>query len=308
MATTESSSVQALNVNFYNDFYRIAKQPLKYDLRDVFYKTVSNSTKNEYVDILGDPAWIEYNSASGRTVKNLKADGVTITNKAFESTVEIAVDTFDDNLTGIYTNRGAGMANQYRKLVQKSCGDSFKTTANSYDGVAFYSKLHKYYLTADATGTASTQSNVLAPSSGTPSSAWYLIAADDVSSPFIFQNRKNPQIVSLINPTDYNVVNNDMYKWAGKARFGVGNCHHTNIIKATVPLNQANYELAFVQLLGMKNYGGGQPLGLIPTHLVIQSTQFGSALKILNASLLPSTAGTNVFENSVKLIVSDYIA
>ena len=240
----------------------------------------SNTATNTY-GWLGDfphiREWI-----GDRVVKDIKEGAYAIPNKLYESTLGVKrVDIEDDNL-GIYKTLSRAQADEvvkfFNRMISKLLSDGF--TGLCYDGQPFFDQEHPVYEKADGTGAAKNSSNIVGSPAAT-GKPWYLLSLDGILRPFILQQRTAPELDEITDTKNDTVFMKDQYLYGIRYRGNFGYGFWQQAVASKETLNAANYEKA---RLAMQTFtrDGGDPLGVVPTHLVVGPSNEAAAQAILN--------------------------
>lgn len=282
MAVITAALLEALRTDLrrqFNDAYK-AMQP------ETFWSSVatlvpSNSGSNTY-GWLGDwPDLIEW--VGDRTVKDLKESGYEIANKLYEATVGIPRTQLEDDNIGIYgpqaQSMGAAAARHPDKIISAllAGGDA----ALCFDGQNFFDTDHPVYPNHDGTGAPATVSNLTAGASD----AWYLLDCSKPLKPLIFQERTKPEFDSLTNAsTTDSVFTTDKYQYGIRYRCNGGYGFWQLAHKATVALDEANFDTVYAGMMSLKA-DGDRPMGIMPTHLIVPPSLRASANAVIERML-----------------------
>jgi phage major head subunit gpT-like protein len=264
----------------------------------------SNTSSNTY-GWLGDfphiREWI-----GDRVVKDIKESAYALANKLYESTLGVKrTDIEDDNL-GIYRPLSRAQADEvikfFNRMISKLLSEGF--TGLCYDGQPFFDDSHPVYPNADGTGTADDVSNIVggASASGKP---WFLVSLDGVLRPFILQQRTAPELDEINDPKNDTVFMKDQYLFGIRYRGNFGYGFWQQAVASKDALSAANYQAARLKMQTFKR-DGGDPLGINPTHLVVDPSNEAAARAILEKQYL-SGGESNVNFNTAKLIVSPWL-
>jgi phage major head subunit gpT-like protein len=234
-----------------------------------------------------------------RQIKNLKQHDYTITNRRFESTIEVPVDDIEDDQYAVYNrafeNSGAAVKVWPDDLV---FGEAMADAATSlcYDG--------QFFLDTDHPMGTTTASNYDS-SAGTISSLWFLIDTTKPMLPFIFQLRKSPKVTSRMMDTDPNVFDEDSYKFGIKARGNAGYGFWQLAYGSKNNMTSANFDTyveAMMQLKSDENY----KLGIRPTLLVCGPSRRAEALDLLERQLINSGESNRNY-HAVDLLITPHL-
>jgi phage major head subunit gpT-like protein len=242
----------------------------------------SNTRSNTY-GWLGDfPALREW--VGDRVIKDMKESAYAIINKKYEATLGVdRVDIEDDNL-GVYRTRAQAMAQAvvsfFETEIAKLLKDGFANLC--YDGQPFFDTEHPVYPNRDGTGTAESVSNIVGSGDG---KTWYLLSLSGVLKPFILQQRNGPEMEEITDSKNDTVFMKDKYLYGVRWRGNYGYGFWQQAVASKAALTAANYEAARLAMQTMKR-DGGDPMGITPTHLVVDPTNEAAARAILEAQLI----------------------
>lgn len=267
--------------------------------------TVPSTTSAEEYGWLGQlPGLREW--LGDRVVHAIGNHGYTIKNKPFELTVGVPRTAIEDDQYGVYTplmqEMGRAAEVHPDQLVFGLLKDG--RTALCYDGQPFFSAGHKVL---NDKGKEVAVSNVSDDAGSGPS--WYVLETRRALKPLIFQNRKNPNFVSLTGETDEGVFNRAQYVYGVDARRNAGFGFWQLAHASNKPLTADSLKAA---ILAMETQTGdhGRPLGISPNILVVPKALRFVAKKLMEAELV-SEAGVGVVTNDVMgaldLLVADWL-
>jgi phage major head subunit gpT-like protein len=151
----------------------------------------------------------------------------------------------------------------------------------------FFSAEHPLYPNPDGTGTA----------------AWYLLNLSGVLKPFISQKRSSPEIDEITDTKNDTVFMKDMYLYGIRYRGNFGYGFWQQAVASKTDLTAANYEAARLAMRTQKR-DGGMPMGIKPTHLVVDPTNESAARAILETERLANGA-SNPNYPTAELVVYD---
>ncbi|WP_295937028.1 Mu-like prophage major head subunit gpT family protein [uncultured Xanthomonas sp.] len=258
----------------------------------------STTKSNEYGwlgKIPGMREWI-----GDRVVHGLATHGYTIKNKPFELTVGVDRDDIDDDNVGIYTpmmtNMGESVAAQPDELSFGLLKAGISTAC--YDGQNFFDTDHPV---VDGTGKTVTQSNV---DSGGNGSYWYLLSTKRALKPLIFQNRKDPNFVSMDTETDEAVFSRKAFRYGVDARRNVGFGFWQMAYASNKELTAENLQAAYT-VFTERTGDHGRPLGLVPDLLVVRPNLKFKAAAILTANQINGT--DNIMKGIVEPLDSPWV-
>ena len=266
---------------------------------DKIAMTVPSASRDETYGWLGQfPSMREW--VGPRHVKNLVANGFTIKNRKFESTLEIARDDISDDRLGIFKPMFAEMGQAARRhpeeLVFNLLASGFAT--NCYDGQFFFDVDHPV---TDADGTVTLASNF----QGGAGTAWYLLDTSRAIRPIIWQEREGYQFQQLTRTEDEYVFQNDKYLYGLRARVNAGFGLWQLAYGSKQTLNAANYAAARAAMMGF-TADGGRKLGVSPTVLLVPPSLEEAGLNLLNTEF-GAAGASNPWKGTAQLIVTPYL-
>lgn len=229
---------------------------------------VPSSAGEEVYGWLGtNPRFREW--VGDRVLQSLKANGMVIKNKSFESTIEVDKDDVEDDKLGIYKPLIQQMGQESRthpdELVFGLVNSGFNTVC--FDGQYFFDTDHPV---EQADGTMGTWSNF----GGGSGTAWFLLDCTRPIKPFIFQKRRDYKPTYMVDDTDEAVFMRKKFRYGVDARgnVGFGLPHLAYASKQT--LDVTNYAAARAALQSVKgdkgkvlNIGTGKTILMVPPSL-----------------------------------------
>lgn len=262
----------------------------------------SDGKSNTYAWLSQFPAFREWVGA--RQHKTFSETAFTVVNRKFENTVDIPVESLEDDKWGMYAGiaemHGLSVTDLHNELVFAKLAAGF--TEICYDNQFFFDTDHPVYPNEDGTGVPTTVSNFQA-GVGAP---WVLLCTKRAPKPLYLQERAPAQFWIKPNAltSDY-VFDNDAVpaggRWRGEAAFGFWQLAYAS--KAT--LDVANFEAAFQAMESVKR-DGGKPVGVKPDLLVCGPSNRAKAEALLKAEKNAAGA-SNTNYNKVELFVSPWM-
>jgi phage major head subunit gpT-like protein len=233
-----------------------------------------------------------------RQISSLEPQAYQVESKDWEATIEVDRNDIEDDQLGLYNPIIAALAQEARKHPERLIADllvgGFATAC--YDGHNFFA--------ADHPVGATTAAN-FSDGSG---SAWYLMDTSRAIKPFIFQLRREVQLVRMDRQDDENAFMRKKLRYGvdyrGAAAFGLWQLAYAS--KGT--LNSTSYAAARAAMMSMKN-ADGRPLGLMPNLMVVSPSLEAQAREILQAQFIvgdPTTntgTKTNIWQGTANLLV-----
>jgi len=265
---------------------------------------VPSSTSSNTFGWLGDfPALKEW--VGDRVLKDMQAEGYTITNKLYESTVGVPRTSIEDDAYGIYGPLMATMGTEAGQHPDRMISALMAAGLASacYDGQYFFDTDHPVFPEVDGTGVAATASNFTAGASP----AWYLLDTKKPLKPFIFQERTKPEFQAKTDPnTSDNVFTKDRYEYGIRYRCNAGFGFWQMAHCSQQDLTAANFEAARLAMRKL-TADGGRPLGIVPDTIVVNADNEAAADKIFNARTINGGEDNPNF-GKAKVIVDPWAA
>jgi len=263
----------------------------------------SNTSRNTYGWLGSFPQLREW--IGDRAFENIKASSYVIENKKYEATLKVErTDIEDDNL-GVYRPMAKAMADEYIAFLNRSLAtllkDGFATAC--YDGKNFFDE-HPVFAKADGTGGSSDVSNIYGDpeAEGSP---WFLLSLSGSLKPLIIQQRTTPEFENITDTNNDMVFIKDQYLYGIRYRGSFGYGFWQQAVASKEELTPENYEAARLAMRQFKR-DGGDPLGLVPTHLVVSADNESAARKIIEAQLIDG-GDSNINYHTAALIVSPWL-
>ncbi|MDR2663644.1 MAG: Mu-like prophage major head subunit gpT family protein [Treponema sp.] len=263
----------------------------------------SNTGSNTYGWLGQFPQLREWVGA--RVVKDIAEGAYAIVNKKYEATLEVKrTDIEDDNL-GIYRPLAAHMAFEVERFFNQSVADLMADGFNGlcYDGQPFFDTEHPVYPSPDGTGDPRGVSNILG-SPGASGKSWFLVSLAGPLRPFILQQRSAPEVEEITDPKNDAVFMRDVYLYGIRCRGNFGYGLWQQAVASRLDLTPSNYEAARLVMRSFRR-DGGAPLGMIPTHLVVDPSNEAAARALLEMQF-SSGGGSNPNYHTAELLVVDW--
>lgn len=236
-----------------------------------------------------------------RLVQNLAAHGYTIKNHSFENTIAVSRDDIEDDQFGVYTPMIQEMGKSAAELPDRLIFGLIKAgfISQCYDGQYFFDTDHPV-IGEDG------QPYSVANTDGGAGPAWFLLDTSRAMKPFIYQQRRPFEFISLDQKNDENVFfrKECIYGCDGRANAGYGFWQMAFASKQS--LDPSHYASARRNMMEMKG-DAGRLLGLRPKLLLVPPALEEPARKLLNNELLPD-GGTNPWKGSATLLVTPWLA
>lgn len=301
MAIITPALITSLRTGFSKAFQdALAQTPT--DWEKVATRVPSSNASNTYGWLNQFPKLREW--VGDRVVKDMAAQGYTVTNKLYEGTVGVRRTDIEDDNVGIYTPLFSEMGR-----AAKAHGDELVfgllaagESTLCYDGQNFFDTDHPVYPNVDGSGTATLVANLQA-GTGAP---WYLLDTSRALKPIIFQERTTPELEAMTATGDEGVFVRDEYRYGIRYRCNAGFGFWQMAYKSKATLDAANFNAAMAAMQSIRA-DGGRPLGIKPTVLVVPPSLRAAAIEIVKNERLASGASNPNF-GAVDLIVSPWVA
>jgi phage major head subunit gpT-like protein len=244
---------------------------------------ISSSTKsNTYGWLSAFPQMREW--VGDRVIKDMAEAAYQIVNEKWEATLGVMrTDIEDDNL-GQYRVMARHMADEFERFMNRKLAllivNGFSNLC--FDGQKFFDSEHPVYPNTDGTGTATSVSNIIGNGNGKP---WALLCLSGSLKPFIVQQRTLPEFEEITDTKNETVFMKDQYLYGIRYRGSWGYGLWQQAVGSKAALTTANYEAARLTMQTFKR-DGGDPLGIMPTHLIVDPTNEAAARAILSRELI----------------------
>lgn len=299
----KDSTLQALRTMVRAEFQQAFDAAVvRDDYKELVTIITSNTKSNSYAWLGNFPQMREW--IGDRVINDMKESSYTIENKKYEATLGVdRTDIEDDNL-GQYRvlaqTQGQETVDFFWRQIAKLIVGGF--TSLCYDGQNFFDTDHPVYEKPDGTGTNKATSNVLGTGSGTP---WFLLDLNRPLKPFIMQERMKPEYDEIKDVQNDTVFMKDKYLYGIRYRGNWGYGLWQQAVASKEELTAANFEKAYGMMESFKR-DGGDPLGLKPTHLIVDVSNRAAAETILlKQNLAGGESNTNY--NRVRLVVCRWL-
>jgi phage major head subunit gpT-like protein len=216
-----------------------------------------------------------------RVIKDMAEFAYQIVNQKFESTLGVdRTDIEDDNL-GQYRVLAREMADEFERFMNRRLAALISGGfANlCFDGQPFFDDEHPVYPKTDGTGEAADVSNIIGTGaeSGSP---WALLSLWGSLKPLFVQQRTKPYFEVITETTHDRVFMQDKYLYGIRYRGSWGYGLWQQAVASKAALSAGNYEAARLAMQTFKR-DGGDPLGVVPTHLIVGPANEAAARAIL---------------------------
>lgn len=258
----------------------------------------STTAANDYAWLGQFPGLREW--IGDRIIKSLAAEGYTIKNKKFESTVAIPRDALDDDQQGIYSpmmaEMGQAAARHPDQLVYGLIKRGFETLC--YDGQFFFDTDHPVLVDGEETSVSNMQAGA--------GPAWFLADTSRSIKPVIFQKRRDYAFTALTDPKDSDhVFMRDEYVYGVDGRCNVGFGFWQMMFASKAELNKANFDALYDAMCALKNEEG-ETLGLKPKMLIVPTSLRATADALIKTQRLANGADNPLY-NIVEVMVAPWL-
>lgn len=235
-----------------------------------------------------------------RHVKSLSAHGFTITNRKFESTVEVSREDIEDDRLGIFApafkEMGGAAKRHPEELIFGLLASGFNATC--YDGQNFFDTDHPVKGEDEEAVSVSNMQDGAGP-------AWFLLDTSRAVRPLIWQQRQPYEFQQITQGNDEYVFVNDKFLYGIRARVNAGFGLWQLAFGSKAVLNEANYAAARAAMMRF-TADGGRRLGVTPNVLVVPPELESDALYLLNTEI-KNGGGSNPWRATAELIVTSYL-
>lgn len=306
MAILNTTTLNNLRTTIRGEFNIAFKNANANSLYKRLATTIVSSSKTNTYDWLGK--FLQMREWVGqRVVKDMTESSYQITNKKYEATLGVdRADIEDDNL-GLYSTIAQSMGQEANDFLDRKVAALLKDGFNSlcYDGQNFFDDSHPVYPKTDGTGDASLVSNIYKKTESDAGTPWYLLSLNRPLKPLIHQERTKMELEALTDPKDETVFMEDKIRYGIRYRGNFGYGLWQQAVASKADLNADNFEKAYQLMQGFKR-DGGDPMGIMPTALVVPPSLQSDAEKILKVAQLENGGG-NINYNKVELIVNSWL-
>ena len=263
----------------------------------------SNSKSNTYGWLGKFPKLREW--VGDRVFEDIKNSSYVIENKKYEATLNVEREDIEDDNIGMYSPMAKAMADEFIAFLNRNLVSLLKNGFSNacFDGKNFFDE-HPVYAKADGTGEPSDVSNIYGDpeEEGVP---WFLLSLTGSLKPLIIQERTTPEFEHITDTKNETVFIKDQYLYGIRYRGSFGYGFWQQAVASKEELTPANYEAARLMMRQFKR-DGGDPLGIVPTHLIVSAENESKARKILEAQLIDG-GDSNTNYHTAELVVSPWL-
>ncbi|BFU64717.1 Mu-like prophage major head subunit gpT family protein [Rodentibacter abscessus] len=273
---------------------------------DVVAMKISSNTKVNTYGFLGQfPKMREW--IGKRQRKTMQAQGTSIENKLFESTVGIPREDIEDDQVGLFRPMVKQAAQSAAELPDDLVFGLLREgkTTLCYDGQNYFDTDHPVYENVDGTGNSKQQSNITTGSKA-DAPTFYIFDTTNAVKPLIWQERTAPEFETRFDPAKSEAAwVEDVYEWGVRARgaAGFGFWQLAHCVEQT-ELTAENIMAVIAQMQSLKG-DGGKLLNIRPNIILVPPALEFKARQICEGEVTNGT--TNILKGRLKVIVSPQI-
>jgi phage major head subunit gpT-like protein len=299
MAIINSATLNALRVSF-NKKFEEGKSRAAPQFSQIATVVTSSSKSNTYGWLGQFPKFREW--VGDRVLKSMKEHSYSITNKSFETSVEVDRDDIMDDNVGVYGPMMDEMGYASEVFPDELCFPLLNAgfTTLCYDGQYFFDTDHPVNAEVDGSGADTSVSNVIIDGTyaGEP---WFLL---DVSRSL------KPVFTTMDNPNDEAVFMRKQFRYGVDVRGNAGFGFWQMAVGVKKTLGYQTLWDAITLMKGFKA-DGGRPLGLGKSKLllVVPSSMEQLALQLKEREQISdgSTTVSNELRNKFDVLVADFL-
>jgi phage major head subunit gpT-like protein len=241
-----------------------------------------------------------------RVIGDIAESAYQIANQKWEATLGVKrTDIEDDNL-GQYRVLAASMAEEVERFFNRELGKllSGGFVHLCYDGQPFFDTEHPVYPNTDGTGDAAEVSNIIGTGAenGTP---WFLLCLSGSLKPLIAQKRGEAELEEITDTKNDRVFMRDEYLYGIRYRGSFGYGLWQQAVGSRAALTPANYQAAREAMQSFTR-DGGDPLGIVPTHLAVGPANEAAARALLDTQFI-NGGDSNPNYHTAELIVFPWL-
>lgn len=260
----------------------------------------SSTRENRYGWIRDFPRMREW--VGDRVIKSISEGDYTIVNRDWEDSVGLKRKDIEDDILGIYKPMMEGLGSSAREFMDELVFGLLTAgfTTPCWDGQYFFDEEHPLG------GTGEVYSNLQGPSGNDAAGApWFLMATKRPLKPLILQERKKPEFVAMVAPTDEVVFSRAEYRYGVDARYNAGFGFPQMCFASTAPLT-APYYAALRQAMTSQSSDEGHKLNIVPDLVVVGPSNRAAAKQLFQAERIASGAD-NIYFKDVDILESAWL-
>ncbi|HAK5376277.1 TPA: head protein [Salmonella enterica] len=237
-----------------------------------------------------------------RQLKSLSTRDYFLKNKTFESSIQIKREDFEDNDYGKYSMVFEQYGRKAAAFPDKLLFEAMKKghLSEGIDGHNFFATDHP-----NGEGVYSNLygSNPTKNADATP--LWYLFDGSQGLKPFIYQVRRPMAVTSVTDSGATDVFLNNRFLFGVDGRLNVGYAMWQCAAASWDTLNETTFNEVYDGMLSVKG-SSGEPLGIVPTVIVVPVSLRAAAEKLLLRQYLDNGEDNPNYKR-VEIIVSPFI-
>jgi len=287
-----SATISALTTGFNASFNQAFAATESYV--DKIASIVPSLSKEDNYSWIGSmPSMREW--VGQREISNPEAFVYSIKNRTFESTVAVNREDIEDDRFGVYGPLFQQLGSLARTHPDELIFGLMKSgfAERCYDG--------QYFFDTDHAVAGQSVSNMQSGAG----EAWFLLDTTKIVKPFIFQKRRDYNLVQKRDPKDENVFMNNEFLFGIDARVNAGCGLWQLAFGSKAALDETNYASARAAMRSFKAENG-RPLLVNPSTLVVGPSNEDAARKLLIAQQ-NSAGASNIYANTAELIVTGWL-
>jgi len=238
-----------------------------------------------------------------RQFGKIREGAYEIVNQLWEATLPVRrADIEDDNL-GLYRAMSREKADEFARFMNRQLANLISEgfVKLCFDGQPFFNGSHPVNEKQDGTGDDKDVSNIVGTGEE-GGKVWALLSLDGSLKPFIVQQRSQPEFDEIADVVNEHVFMRDHWLFGIRYRGSWGYGLWQQAVGSKAPLTAASYEAARLRMQTFTR-DGGDPLGIAPTHLVVDPTNEAAARQILNAELIGGGNSNPNFRTAELIVV-----
>jgi phage major head subunit gpT-like protein len=264
-------------------------------------KVKSTNASNTYGWLSEFPEMSEW--VGSRKPKDMQEHGYTLTNKHYESSVEVNANHIYDDEYGLYAtifeSAGKSAIEQYDKLIFELLSKGSLTASVCFDGKPFFYNKHPI-------GGSDEQSNVIPTKvPAQTSKPWYLLDTSRPLKPMVLQERQAPRMVSHTDMTSSSMYESNTMKFGIDLRAAAGYGFWQMAGRNENPLSEDSVWELYSKMRQFKSRNG-RTLSINPDVLVVPLELEKLANKLIATPLI-NGGETNTLYNKFKIVASPYL-
>lgn len=287
-----SQTLKDLFVGFRNDF-NTGFRSVTPQWNQVATLVPSMTAENLYGWLKQFPRLREW--VGDRTLHKMAAEAYRLANRKFEASVEVKRDDIEDDQFGVYSpmmqEMGFAAATHPDELVFEAVSKAFDDLC--FDGQPFFDSDHPVG--------GGTVSNVQS-GGGTP---WILLDLRRPLKPFIFQRRKDYNLVSMTKADDEAVFMRDTYRYGVDGRGAAGYGFWQLAFASEGDLDATNFKAHRAAMKAFKS-DEGRPLAVRPTHILVGPSRLDEAESLFSRQNDAAGAGNTLYK-AVEIIETPWL-